>query len=266
MPTLSFMTANYVARQLGYHMTAGWMEGDEATQTYFRPLETFRQRFDDLLTEIRGLGFDAIDLWLAHLHPSWATPDHIASARDLLAHHNLAVISLAGWFGGSRAEFKAVCRLAAALDAPILGGNTGLLGSDRAWLVSALRRYGLRFGLENHPEKTPTELLAKIGQGDTDVIGVAIDTGWFGTQGYDAAQAIRTLAPVLVHVHLKDVLAPGAHDTCRLGAGIVPVRECVQALRDLGYRGGVSIEHEPEHFNPNDDVRASLALVQPWWG
>lgn len=264
MPTLSFMTANYVARQLGYHMTAGWMEGDQATQDYFRPLATFARRFDDLLAEIRGLEFDAIDLWLAHLHPSWATPDHIAIANDLLARHHLAVISLAGWFGGSRAEFEAVCRMATALGASMLGGNTGLLGNDRAWLVSTLRHYGLKLGLENHPEKTPAELLAKIGKGDADVIGVAIDTGWFGTQGYDAAQAIRALAPVLAHVHLKDVLAAGAHDTCRLGAGVVPVRECVQTLLDLGYAGGISIEHEPEHFNPNDDVRASLLLVQSW--
>lgn len=266
MPTLSFMTANYVARQLGYRMTAGWMEGEAATQAHFRPLDTFRQRFDHLLAEIRGLGFDAIDLWLAHLHPSWATPDHIAIASDLLAHHNLAVISLAGWFGGSRADFETVCQLAVALDAPILGGNTGLLASDRDWLVSALRRHGLRLGLENHPEKTPAELLARLGEGDADVIGVALDTGWFGTQGYDAALAIRALAPLLVHVHLKDVLAAGSHDTCRLGAGVVAVRECVQALLDLGYTGGVSIEHEPEHFNPNDDVRASLALVRSWLG
>lgn len=85
MPTLSCMTANYVARQLGYHITAGWMEGDRATQDYFRPLATFSQRFDDLLVEIRSLGFDAIDLWLAHLHPSWATTDPITIASDLLA-------------------------------------------------------------------------------------------------------------------------------------------------------------------------------------
>ena len=31
MNMISFMTANYVARQIGYNMTEGWMQGDNAT-------------------------------------------------------------------------------------------------------------------------------------------------------------------------------------------------------------------------------------------
>ena len=46
MNTLAFMTANYVARQLDYHMTQGWMEGDDATNAYFRPLATYAERFE----------------------------------------------------------------------------------------------------------------------------------------------------------------------------------------------------------------------------
>ena len=46
---ISFMSANYVARQVNYRMTEGWMQGDGAAQDWFRPIGTFRQRFDDLL-------------------------------------------------------------------------------------------------------------------------------------------------------------------------------------------------------------------------
>ena len=35
MNTISFMTANYVAREIGYNMTKGWMEGDDATNAWF---------------------------------------------------------------------------------------------------------------------------------------------------------------------------------------------------------------------------------------
>jgi hypothetical protein len=70
MTTISFMTANYVARQLGYHMTGGWDQGDKATNAYFRPLESFPERFEALLEEISELGFTAIDLWQAHLNPA----------------------------------------------------------------------------------------------------------------------------------------------------------------------------------------------------
>ncbi|NJM06022.1 sugar phosphate isomerase/epimerase [Candidatus Gracilibacteria bacterium] len=262
MTTISCMTANYVARQLNYRMTSGWGQGDAATQAFFRPLDTFAERFEDLLAEIADLGFEAIDLWLAHLHPTWATPDHIATAEALLGKFGLRVNSLAGSFGSTHDEFAASCRLAVALGAPILGGSTPLLASNRADVVALLEAHDLVLGYENHPEKNPAEVLAKIGGGVPGRIGVAIDTGWFGTQGYNAATAIVELSATLVYVHLKDVLAAGAHETCRYGHGIVPIAACVHALQQIGYQGGISVEHEPEHSNPNDDVRASLALLQ----
>lgn len=264
MNTLSFMTANYVARQLNYNMTEGWMQGDDATNVYFQPLETYAERLEALLAEVQGLGFEAIDLWLAHLHFSWATAEHIAIAGTLLRRYGLSVSSLAGGFGATRQEFEAACRLAAGLHVPILGGNTALLQSDRHSMVDILREYGLIFGLENHPEKNSSEVLAKIGNTADGLIGVCIDTGWFGTHGYDAARAIDELGNNLVHVHLKDVLAVGGHETCRFGLGCVPVEECVRNLQRIDYVGGISIEHEPEHYNPNQDCKASLFMVRNW--
>jgi sugar phosphate isomerase/epimerase len=249
-------------------MTQGWMEGDDATNAWFRPLATYAERFDAMIQEIARLGFTAVDIWLAHLHWSWATDEHVAVAQAVLVRHGMAVSSLAGGFGGTRAEVERSCQLAAALGAPILGGNTALLAEDRAGLAALLRAYGLRFGYENHPEKSAAELLAKIGGADeaatADVIGVCVDTGWFGTHRVDAVAALRAVAPRLVYVHLKDVLAAGGHETCRYGTGCVPIQACVRALLELGYAGSISIEHEPELYNPNDDCRASLALVQGW--
>lgn len=263
---ISFMTANYVARQIGYNMTEGWMQGDNATNAYFEPLETYQTRFADMLAEIKGLGFSAIDLWLAHLNWRWATDDHIAIAQQALLDANLTVVSLAGGFGATREEFTAACRLARAMGVGILGGGTPLLQSDRPALAAIAREYGVRFGYENHPEHSSAELLEKIGAGDEDVIGACVDTGWFGTHGYDAAQALREVGPRLIHLHLKDVAAKGGHDTVRLGTGVVPVRECVAVLKEIGYTGGISIEHEPEHYNPDEDVKAGLGLVQEWLG
>ena len=73
-----------------------------------------------------------------------------------------------------------------------------------------------------------------------------------------------TSAPRLVHLHLKDVLAPGGHETCRYGAGCVQIEQCVEMLKQVGYIGGISVEHEPEHYDPTEDCQASLALLQAW--
>lgn len=262
MNTLSFMTANYVARQLDYNMTEGWMQGDGATQAYFQPIESYGARFEAMIAEIAGLGFTAVDIWLAHLHYAWATEEHIRIARATLARHGLTVVSTAGWFGNNRDEFEQACWLAQALGAPVLGGNCALLTDDRAWMAATLRGYGLKFGYENHPEKSIQEMTDKVGMGDDDVIGFCVDTGWFGTFSVDAVAALRAVRPRLFHVHLKDVTGPGAHETCRLGAGVVPVLDCVRALKEMGYTAAISIEHEPEHYNPNADCVASLALVK----
>jgi sugar phosphate isomerase/epimerase len=131
-------------------------------------------------------------------------------------------------------------------------------------VVATLQKYDLKLGLENHPEKTPQEMLAKIGDGGAGRIGTAVDTGWYGTQGYDAAQAIERLGRHIVHVHLKDVLAPGGHQTCRFGQGCVPLEACVRALEKIGYSGNYSVEHEPETSDPTEDCQASLAMLQNW--
>lgn len=261
---LSFMSANYVARQLDYHMTRGWGEGDAATQAYFRPLETFGERFDALLRDVRALGFGAMDLWTGHLNPDWATEEHLGVARDLLRAHELRVPSLAGWFGASLEAFERSCRLAAALEIPLLGGSTTALEGDRDGVLERLQAHNLKLGLENHPERTPAEMLEKLGDAGGGRLGTAVDTGWYATQGFDPAAALAALGEHVLHVHLKDVRAAGAHETCRLGEGIVPIEACLAALADIGYTGPIAIEHEPELFDPTEDVRASLALVQDW--
>jgi predicted dehydrogenase/sugar phosphate isomerase/epimerase len=275
MHEISFMSANFVAREVGYHMTQGWGQGDAATQAHFAPLTTFAERFGAMLAEVAALGFDAIDLWTGHLHWQWATPEHLAAAKQLLAQHKLRPVSYAGGFGSNLAELRAACRLCAELGIPVLGGGTPLLAHDRAGLVRTLREFGLIFGLENHPEKTAAEVLAKLGEGDEDVVGVAVDTGWFGTQGMDAAAAVRALVPRLKHFHAKDVKArraektgfamiDGGHETCALGEGIVPVEAAVKVAAGLGYRGAFAVEHEPEDFDPREDCRRSRERLQGW--
>jgi sugar phosphate isomerase/epimerase len=183
----------------------------------------------------------------------------------LLDQHGLKVTSLAGGLGSTLEELEANCRLADALKIPLLAGRmTPELANSQTAVLSILQRYDLKWGLENHPEKDAAELLAQLGDDAHGRIGVALDTGWFGTQGYNAAEAILELQAHLLGLHLKDVLAPGGHDTCRYGQGCVPIEACVKALKQLGYDGVITIEHEPALFDPSEDLRANLKLLKTW--
>jgi L-ribulose-5-phosphate 3-epimerase len=263
MNTISFITANYVARELGYNMTEGWMQGDESTQQAFKPIATFGKKFEEMLGDIKTLGFSAIDLWGAHLSPTWATKEHITIAKDLLAKYDLKVMSLAAWVGSVQ-HLKETCNLAVQLGVPVIGGGAPALADNRKEMVAILKDSNVKLGIENHPEKTPTEVFTQIGDGADGFIGTAVDTGWWGTQGYNAAKAIRELKGHILAIHLKDIKAAGAHDTCRYGEGVVNIEACVKALKEIGYTGPLGIEHEPEHHDPTEDVRESLKLLQGW--
>ena len=117
LPPISFMSANFVARESGWAIS-DWSDGDDAVNDAFRPLSTYSERFGAMLDEVVGLGFDAVDLWLAHLSPRWATDDHVTVAVDALTARGLSVSSLAGGFGSTTEEVRAVCRLATSVGAP----------------------------------------------------------------------------------------------------------------------------------------------------
>jgi sugar phosphate isomerase/epimerase len=92
-----------------------------------------------------------------------------------------------------------------------------------------------------------------------------VDTGWWGTHGFDAADAIEELGDHVLHVHLKDVLAEGEpHETCRWGEGVVPVEECVRALQRIGYAGAIAVEHEPEDHDPSEKCRSMRVQLEGW--
>jgi sugar phosphate isomerase/epimerase len=261
--TVSFLTSNFVARPLGYRMGGGWNEGDAATQAHYRPLDTFGARFDAMLAEVQALGFRTLDLWGAMLYPAWVTPDHLAIARDAVQRRGLRVNSVAAW--SSRVpELEGFCRVAVALGADLVAGGAPVLLNDRDGVIRALETHGVRLAAENHPEKTPEDLLEQIGDGAGGLVGAACDTGWWVTQGYEPAAALRELAAHLFAVHLKDVRAVGGHETCRLGDGVADIPGCVRALQEVGYGGALGIEHVPADADPGPDVLESRRRLEGW--
>jgi L-ribulose-5-phosphate 3-epimerase len=254
------MSANYFARVAAYDLHDGWPEATATTNAWFEPVETFAERFDELLATIQGLGFGALDIWQAHLNWRWATEAHVSAARAGLEQHGLAVASLAGNFGETAEDLEAACELAVGVGTAVLGGRSPLFLREPASVQTVLERYGLRLGIENHGEHSPESMFALVdGCGR---VGTTLDTGWYAVLGHDVPQAIATLAGCIVHVHLKDVAGPGSGDNRRLGTGCVPVDDCLLALDRAGFDGGISIEHEVPDRDPGEDCVAALALLK----
>lgn len=263
MPSeISFITANFVAREIGYSMS-DWGEGDRATQEYFRPIATYPDRIGAMLDDVVAMRFDTIDLWGAHLHCDWATDEHIDAANSAIAERELTVSGMAA-FCTTLELLEGFSKLAASVGAPTIEGGSGLFTTDRAEALAVLTHYDVTFAIENHPEKTPVEVLEVIGDGADGRLGAASDTGWWATQGYAPADSIRDFGDHLFAVHLKDIRAEGGHDTCRLGDGVADIEECVRALGEVGYSRAIGIEHEPEAYDPRPEIVESRAMLESW--
>jgi sugar phosphate isomerase/epimerase len=260
----AFMTANYVGRALGYANNTDWMANHRATVEAFHGPQ-FGERFAELIDDVKSAGFDAIELWVAHLEPLRATPEMIETANRILRERGVMLVSYTAGFGQpgvSREDATRIFEVGKALDAPVFAQG---FHPDNGPLVAELgQRYGIRMGLENHPQKTAQEVIEIVAP-FAPWVGSANDTGWFATQGYDAVRATHELRDYLVHMHLKDIAAAGGHETCTLGDGIVDIPGVLKALKAIGYAGAVTIEHEPYDRDPTDECRISLERAKAWW-
>ena len=260
MPKISLVTASFVTRELGYGRLPEWSVGDAATQDHFRNVDTFAERFDQLLSEIQQLGYTTIDLWGAHLNYAWATSNHYDAARASLSSRGMQVNSLAAWCDSLQA-LEGFCRVANEVGADIIAGGSPTLTENRPEAEAILAGTGVRFAVENHPEKHPDEVLAVIG--DSEFIGSCPDSGWWAIQGFDPPEAFRLLADTILTVHLKDVDGM-THKGRRPGDGVADIAGCLESLAAIGYEGAVGVEHEPDGWDPADDLRHAHQMLSNW--
>ncbi len=261
---IALNTANFAFRQVNYHATGDWGQACHTSREHFSPIETFGVRFDELLGEVDEMGFKDLELWHFHLHQKWWTPEHVQVALDVAGRRGMRFIAFCGGFGDDLSEVERTLELVTALRIPLLAGASRVFTEHRSEYVARLREYGVRYTYENHPEKTPQEVLQQAGPGEGGLVGVTVDTGWFGTQDYPADQAIRELGERVLHVHLKDVREVGTHHTVGYGQGVVPLRRVVDTLKDMNYRGYISVEHEPEQFDPTEDLEDARRQLEFW--
>jgi len=238
---VAFITANLVGRVSGYRFElARW--GEQHKQTV---ASTDAAAWRSICREISAAGFRAVDIWEAHASPEVMNRERAATWKAILDEHGLKAI---GYGGGLSRKTLEICQW---LDIPQING---WLGDNTPEQATALcREMGVRFNVENHPQKNAGELLKVVGGGN-EWLGVCIDTGWLGTQGASGPEVIRACGHLVRNVHIKDVKAVGAHQTCLLGEGVARVAACIAALKEIGYSGWYAWEDEPEDRNPFDSA------------
>lgn len=256
MIPVSFISGNYVARALNYNGSNNWGEHDRAT------VALPPRAFGDVARDVMAAGFEAIDVWSGHCSWKDHTPDRLELIKGYVSQYDLAITSYVGRGPEEADDVRTLCRWIKQLGTPLFVGDfpMDLLGD----IQRQCGQFDVRFAFENKTETSIDGILERIGGGKHSKIGLALDTGWCGTSGIDALEAVKTLREHISIMHLKDVQAAGAHDTCAIGDGIVPCEQIVRYLDEEGWRGMLCLEHLPFDRDPMPEVQTSVERVKSW--
>ncbi|MCL6442385.1 MAG: sugar phosphate isomerase/epimerase [Alicyclobacillus sp.] len=255
---IALNSATYFGKASGYQTSVeDWSRAERSV------IENASLReFDHLCADVRRSGFRHMELWMGHAFPKFMTPDLALELRQIWERHGLTVVGYSCSLGDP-VRFPRWTRLCFET-CQMLGIEqiaSGISKEAAPVIYAYCREYGIRVAIENHPERHPDEILAIIGDYG-DWLGTCVDTGWYASQGFHAPEAIRRLKDHLFHLHFKDVLSEGAHVCTRLGTGVADIAGCIEAVRELGYDGSLSIEQESGDHDPTDDCRQALCWLR----
>lgn len=189
------------------------------------------------------------------------------------------------------ARTRELIETAAALEIPIFACHLGFVPEDRAhpdYMVARdvvrricdyAARHKMTFALETGQEsaKALLEFLQDAGRDNLRVNFDPANLILYGTE--DPIDALDLLAPYVVSVHVKDgnwppKNKPGALGTeMPLGQGAVGMERFVNKLKEIGYRGPLTIEREvaldqdmddrhKEGVGHLDDIRGAVTLLE----
>ncbi len=250
MVKVGTITASYMWEGVNYQIDAGW----DALMAGFKERWS-PPRLDALLGRIAALGMTHVELWKVHTQGSSWDPGIVASMLD---KHGLAI---AGYCVGGVSALDGLeedYRFAKALGAPLLSGSLGC--HDTGQLLDALEKhgdtYGIGYAIEPHGTSyalaDPVQLRGILDE-RSPWIGICPDAGWWTGQGFDAVEAVKLLKDRITHTHLRCALRPS-------GERAAGAEEILVVLRDSGYAGVYSVEHEPKH-DPSPELAEAREFI-----
>jgi sugar phosphate isomerase/epimerase len=212
------------------------------------------------ISNINAFMMNAIsDARQRYWHPSWIEPDR--HYRQIRIDHSRRALTLAR-------ELGAPC---------ITTEPGGPLEPGGSW-TAALRLFveglkpvaehaekeGVLLLIEPEPDlivETADQFLELMQHLDSPAVGLNFDIGHFYCVGDEPAPTVRRLAKYIRHFHLEDIAATRVHHHLIPGEGAIDFAATLQAIRDIGYDGWITIELYPYVDDPDVAARTAFERV-----
>jgi sugar phosphate isomerase/epimerase len=106
------------------------------------------------------------------------------------------------------------------------------------------------------------QFVAFIRNFDTELIGLNLDVGHFFCVGEDPSQVIHKLSEYIHHVHLEDISADRQHNHLILGEGAIEIGSAIRSLKEIGYKGFVTVELYPYQDCPQYAAKQAMKFIK----
>jgi sugar phosphate isomerase/epimerase len=194
-------------------------------------------------------------------HPSWIEPDK--NYRNIRVDHTIRALTLAK-------ELGAPC-ITTEPGGPVEKGASWsaalkLFVEELKPVIAHAEKEGVLLLVEPEPdlliEKAEQfeEFMKHI---DSPAVGLNFDIGHFYCVKDEPAPTVRRLAKYIRHVHLEDIAATRVHHHLVPGEGAIDFKSTLQALKEIGYKGWITIELYPYVDDPDPAARTALDRVRP---
>ena len=181
-------------------------------------------------------------------HPSWIEPD--PHYRRVRVEHTKRALTLAK-------EIGAAC-VTTEPGGPLEGRGWSeclrLFVEELKPVVEHAEKEGVMLLIEPEPDlliETADQYLEFTTRIRSPMLGLNFDIGHFFCVKDEPAPTVRKLARHIRHVHLEDIAATRVHHHLIPGEGVIDFKSTLEALKEVGYDGWVTVELYTCHENPD---------------
>ena len=233
----------------------------------------------EAVEKVAALGISCIDLWPSHVSslgggkrdrsakPYHENPQAWSQFRKALQQHGVACISYGVQnFTNDHDANRRIFDWAQQEGFKTFMANPAPDAFDS--LERLVEEYDLTVGIHNHgPEDLHYGRLSQLLDALQDrhpKIGACADLGHFFRSGADPVEALERLQGRIYGIHIKDVLRNEELSKARvvIGQGEMDIPPILKKLREIGYEGYLTYEHENHWDNPSPHIAESLEQLQ----
>jgi sugar phosphate isomerase/epimerase len=235
---------------------------------------TFRKLdLDRMITAMRSVGLNSVELWQGHLDPIKATDADCQAARQKL---DAAGIKVSAYCVNFRSDAPAELLEKSFQWAGKLGTDV-MTTSVRKPIVPRLdeqcQKHKVYMGLHNHwyaadfkgdreqEFEDPADFLDSL-KGRSPYLSINLDIGHFAASGHDPVAFFKKNHERIVSLHIKDRDKDPERSHRRFGEGVTPIKEMARAMKEAKFRYAANIEYEMDPDDPTEGVRHAVAYLK----